>query len=280
MPRQALDLDQARDVGGLVLRQGMPDHQVSTAAIVASRRRAGSEEARADQEPRASRRASRAVRCRVFCHSSRTTICRTHSFEIPTASPIALSVAPAFRALAIALSRPTPRAISCCNLGITVLSRRVRSFVRAAALARASFSWRMYEGYVSVAPLRRCNRPSTAPRLVPSFSAIFAAERPSASSRRSRSSRSGVQKLPDIRRIFLMRHPFPSAPILAIPAAHATTKHLTSNHHDNDGSTPPFHRTAGQRLPVSVRRTPPWAAPRQQTLAGILRRAPSCQERL
>jgi hypothetical protein len=27
MPRQALDLDQARDVGGLVLRQGMPDHQ-------------------------------------------------------------------------------------------------------------------------------------------------------------------------------------------------------------------------------------------------------------
>jgi hypothetical protein len=84
-----------------------------------------------------------------------------------TASPIALSVAPAFRAFAIALSRPTPRAISCCNLGITVLSTRVRSFVRAAALARASFSWRMYEGYVSVAPLRRCNRPSTAPRLVP-----------------------------------------------------------------------------------------------------------------
>jgi hypothetical protein len=165
MPRQALDLDQARDVGGLVLRQGMPDHQVSTAAIVASRRRAGSEEARADQEPRASRRASRAVRCRVFCHSSRTTICRTHSFEIPTASPIALSVAPAFRALAIALSRPTPRAISCCNLGITVLSRRVRSFVRAAALARASFSWRMYEGYVSVAPLRRW-RPET-PRYPP-----------------------------------------------------------------------------------------------------------------
>ena len=27
MPRQALDLDQARDVGGLVLRRGMPDHQ-------------------------------------------------------------------------------------------------------------------------------------------------------------------------------------------------------------------------------------------------------------
>jgi hypothetical protein len=27
MPRQALDLDQARDVGGLVLRQGMLDHQ-------------------------------------------------------------------------------------------------------------------------------------------------------------------------------------------------------------------------------------------------------------
>jgi hypothetical protein len=27
MPRQALDLDQARDVSGLVLRQGMPDHQ-------------------------------------------------------------------------------------------------------------------------------------------------------------------------------------------------------------------------------------------------------------
>jgi hypothetical protein len=74
--------------------------------------------------------------------------------------------------------------------------------------------------------------------------------------------------------------PSSEAPILAIPAAHATTKHLTSNHHDNDGSTPPFHRTAGQRLPVSVRRTPPWAAPRQQTLAGILRRAPSCQERL
>ena len=54
------------------------------------------------------------------------------------------------------------------------------------------------------------------------------------------------------------RRPLPSAPILAITAAHATTKHLTSNHHDNDGSTPPFHRTAGQRLPVSVRRTPPW----------------------
>jgi hypothetical protein len=68
----------------------------------------------------------------------------------------------------------------------------------------------------------------------------------------------GVQKLPDIRRIFLTRRPLPSAPILAIPAAHATTKHLTSNHHDNDGSTPTFHRTAGQRLPVSVRRTPPW----------------------
>src|ERR1700730_1969135 len=67
-----------------------------------------------------------------------------------------------------------------------------------------------------------------------------------------------VQKLPDIRRIFLTRRPLPSAPILAITAAHATTKHLTSNHHDNDGSTPPFHRTAGQRLPVSVRRTPPW----------------------
>src|SRR5580704_1099884 len=138
MPRQALDLDQARDVGGLVLRQGMPDHQVSTAAIVASRRRAGSEEARADQEPRASRRASRAVRCRVFFHSSRTTICRTHSFEIPTASPIAPSVVPAFRALAIALSRPTPRAISCCDLGITVLSTRVRSFARAAAGKRCA----------------------------------------------------------------------------------------------------------------------------------------------
>ena len=27
IPRQALDLDQARDVSGLVLRQGMPDHQ-------------------------------------------------------------------------------------------------------------------------------------------------------------------------------------------------------------------------------------------------------------
>jgi hypothetical protein len=40
-------------------------------------------------------RASRAVRGRVFCHSSRTTICRTHSFEIPTASPIAPSVVPA-----------------------------------------------------------------------------------------------------------------------------------------------------------------------------------------
>jgi hypothetical protein len=55
-------------------------------------------------------------------------------------------------------------------------------------------------------------------------SPIFAAERPSASSRRSRSSRSSVQKLPDIRRIFLTRRPLPSAPILAITAAHATTK--------------------------------------------------------
>jgi hypothetical protein len=43
---------------------------------------------------------------------------------------------------------------------------------------------------------------------------------------------SGVQKLPDIRRIFLTRRPLPSAPILAIPAAHATTKHLPQNHHD------------------------------------------------
>ena len=57
-----------------------------------------------------------------FSHTSRTTICRTHSFEIPTASPIALSVAPAFRAFAIALLRSTPRIISCCILGITVLS--------------------------------------------------------------------------------------------------------------------------------------------------------------
>jgi hypothetical protein len=47
--------------------------------------------------------------------------------------------------------------------------------------------------------------------------------------------------VPDIRRIFLTRRPLPSAPILAIPAAHATTKHLPQNHHDNDGSTPPFH---------------------------------------
>jgi hypothetical protein len=83
-------------------------------------------------------RASRAVRGRLFCHSSRTTICRTHSFEIPTASPIAPSVVPAFRALAIALSRPTPRAISCCDLGITVLSTRVRSFARAAAGKRCA----------------------------------------------------------------------------------------------------------------------------------------------
>ena len=83
-------------------------------------------------------RASRAVRGRLFCHSSRTTICRTHSFEIPTASPIAPSVVPAFRALAIALSRPTPRAISCCDLGITVLSTRVRSLERAAAGKRCA----------------------------------------------------------------------------------------------------------------------------------------------
>jgi hypothetical protein len=41
------------------------------------------------------------------------------------------------RAFAIALLRPTPRVISCCILGITVLSTRLRSFMRAAALARA-----------------------------------------------------------------------------------------------------------------------------------------------
>src|ERR1700722_20732420 len=81
-----------------------------------------------------------------FSHSSRTAICRTHFFEIPTASPIALSVAPAFRAFAIALLRLTPRVISCCILGITALSTRLRSFMRAAALSRASFSCRTYEG--------------------------------------------------------------------------------------------------------------------------------------
>jgi hypothetical protein len=81
-----------------------------------------------------------------FSHSSRAAICRTDSFEIPSASPIALSVAPAFRAFAIALLRPTPCVISCCILGITVLATRLRSFMRAAALARASFSCRIYEG--------------------------------------------------------------------------------------------------------------------------------------
>ena len=193
-----------------------------------------------------------------FSYRSRTTICRTHSFEIPTASPIALSVAPAFRAFAIALLRLDPAR----NLLLHSGDHRAldpRALFRACGSPGTRlFLLRVYEGYVSVAPLRRCNRPSTAPRLVPSFSAIFAAENPSASSQRNRSSRSGVQKLPDIRRIFLMRRPLPSAPILAITAAHATTKHLTSNHHDNDGSTPPFHCTAGQRLPVRVRRTPPW----------------------
>jgi hypothetical protein len=44
-----------------------------------------------------------------------------------------------------------------------VLSTRVRSLVRAAALARASFSCRMYEGYVSEAPLNMASAGNGSP---------------------------------------------------------------------------------------------------------------------
>jgi hypothetical protein len=77
------------------------------------------------------------------------------------------------------------------------------------------------------------HRPSTAPRVVPSFSPTrsrktlrFQPPQPSAS------------KAPDIRRIFFTRRPLPSA-LLAI--LRFTQPPSTPNHHDNDGSTPPFH---------------------------------------
>src|ERR1700730_6872570 len=53
---------------------------------------------------------------------------------------------------------------------------------------------------------------SSAPTPIPRFPI-----RPNASRRKI-----DLQKLPDIRRIFLTRRPLPSAPILAITAAHAT----------------------------------------------------------
>jgi hypothetical protein len=149
--------------------------------------------------------------CRPGGHYLRSAISRTHCSEIPSASPIALSVAPDFRARAIALLRLTPRAISCRILAIAALSTRFRSFLRAAALARR----RMYDGYVCSTPERRCNRPMTAPRVVPSSSAIFAADKPSPSKRRSFSSCSGVQKLPLFRLTFLIS-----------PQSHPSARHL------------------------------------------------------
>src|ERR1700738_2315835 len=46
--------------------------------------------------------------CRSGSHYLRSAICRTHCSEIPSAFPIALSVAPDFRARAITLLRLTP----------------------------------------------------------------------------------------------------------------------------------------------------------------------------
>ena len=59
--------------------------------------------------------------CRSGRHYLRSAICRTHCSEIPSAFPIALSVAPDFRARAITLLRLTPRAISCRILAIAAL---------------------------------------------------------------------------------------------------------------------------------------------------------------
>ena len=126
---------------------------------------------------------------------------------------------------------------NCAHINFPLHSRDHRALVtfalfHACRSPRARLFFLSYiRGIGKRSAAQACNRPSTAPRVVPSFSPTFAPKDPPLP---AAAAAIPLQrpKLPDIRRIFLTRRPLPSAPILAIPAAHATTKHLPQNHHD------------------------------------------------